>query len=278
MATRLLHALLASLLTLAPLVLGACNSLSGDRPTTETARLRRILDSGELRVGISADLPPLSMKDKQGHIIGFEADLIRALAHSMGLEVRFVERAFPDLLDALQGDDVDVVIAGMTITPERNARVAFAGPYFISGTSILTRDEEIAEVGDPTLLDDSSRTFAALGGSTSAQFVRDILPNAKLVTTPDYETAVQMVIDGDADALIADYLTCRLAVWRHEGEGLTALMTPFTVEPLGIALPPDAPLLLNLVENYLNTLESTGLLNQFKARWLADGSWLSQLP
>jgi polar amino acid transport system substrate-binding protein len=54
------------------------------------------------------------------------------------------------------------------------------------------------------------------------------------------------------------------------------MRTPFTIEPLGIALPPDAPLLLNLVSNYLNTLEDTGLLGQFKAKWLADGSWMSE--
>jgi polar amino acid transport system substrate-binding protein len=60
--------------------------------------------------------------------------------------------------------------------------------------------------------------------------------------------------------------------------GLKALATPFTIEPLGIALPPDDPLLVNLVTNYLNTLERTGLLTRFKARWFSDGSWVSELP
>jgi len=48
--------------------------------------------------------------------------------------------------------------------------------------------------------------------------------------------------------------------------------------PFGIAVAPDAPLLLNLVENYLETLDTTGLLATFKAHWLADGSWLKELP
>ena len=69
-----------------------------------------------------------------------------------------------------------------------------------------------------------------------------------------------------------------LAVWRNPDAGLSAMTNPLTVEPLGIALPAGAPLLLNLVSNYLNTLESTGLLTQFKARWLSEGSWLSELP
>jgi ABC-type amino acid transport substrate-binding protein len=53
---------------------------------------------------------------------------------------------------------------------------------------------------------------------------------------------------------------------------------PFTTEPLGIALPPDDPLLLNLVTNYLNTLENTGELAQLKARWLSNGEWVAELP
>jgi len=98
------------------------------------------------------------------------------------------------------------------------------------------------------------------------------------VKTPDYETAVQMLIDGQVDALLADHLICSLEAWRRPDAGLIALATPFTVEPLGIAIPPDAPLLLNLVENYLDTLDHTGLLAGFKAKWLADGSWMEQLP
>lgn len=55
-------------------------------------------------------------------------------------------------------------------------------------------------------------------------------------------------------------------------------MTPFTVEPLGIALPAGDPLFVNLVENYLTTLENTGMLTQFKAKWFSYGSWVSELP
>jgi ABC-type amino acid transport substrate-binding protein len=69
-----------------------------------------------------------------------------------------------------------------------------------------------------------------------------------------------------------------LAVWRNPEVHLDALMTDFTLEPLGIALPADAPLLINLVQNYLDALEYTGRLSQFKGNWLADGDWVDELP
>jgi polar amino acid transport system substrate-binding protein len=241
-------------------------------------RLPAILERGELRVGISGDLPPLNMKNKAGDIIGLEVDIVAALAHAMGLEVRMVETPFPDLISTLLDGDVDLVISGMTMTPERNARMAFVGPYFISGTSVLTKNDEIAEEQEPSNLNVDGRKFAALAGSTSALFVEEVLPKTTLVETENYDDAVQMVIKGEIDGLVADFQVCVLATWRHPEAGLMAIRTPFTVEPLGIGLPPDAPLLLNLVSNYLNTLEDTGLLAQLKAKWLSDGSWLSELP
>ena len=103
-------------------------------------------------------------------------------------------------------------------------------------------------------------------------------PKAKLVATVDYDEAVQMVLDDEVDALIADYPICALSVLRFPDAGLSTLITPFTIEPLGIALPADDPLFVNLVENYLSTIEGTGILIQLKAKWFADASWISQLP
>lgn len=262
------------------LAASGCQSLGGAAApaAAKSSRLSQILESGALRVGISADLPPLSMKDKEGEFIGFEVDLALALAEGMGLDAKFVQKPFADLIPALEDGEVDIVLAGLTITPERNARVAFAGPYFISGTSIVAKQDTIASIDRLETLDVEGRRYAALEDSTSATFVERSLPNATLTTVSKYEEGVQKVLAGEVDALVADHLACSMAVWSNPDAGLAALGRPFTLEPLGIALPADSPLLLNLVENYLNTLEATGLLARFKARWLADGSWLAELP
>ncbi len=269
-----LHALLA-------LALAACASptTGGSRHASAApTRLQDILDRGELRIGMTGDQPPLNMTNKNGEIIGLEVDLMNALTQSMGMNANFIIKPFADLLPALERGEVDLVISGMTITPERNARFAFAGPYFISGKSVLTKSETIANVDSATQLDDPSRTYAALAGSTSEAFVRGVLPKSKLVSTRDYRSAVQMVLDDEVEAMVADFPICHLAVLQHPEAGLSTLIQPFTIEPLGIALPADDPLLVNLIENYLNTLENTGILTQFKAKWFSDGSWISELP
>ncbi|MBW2418115.1 MAG: transporter substrate-binding domain-containing protein [Deltaproteobacteria bacterium] len=277
--TRPLRSLLLGLLALAlALALPAAFAAEAGAGSASKDRLALILESGELRVGLSGDQAPFNMKNKQGELIGMEVDLVNALAEAMGLRAILVAMPFAELLPALEKGKLDMVISNMTITPERNARVPFAGPYFISGKSVLTKSETIANVENTAALDDPKHRFAALAGSTSEKFVKEMLPNSILVPTKDSAVGVQMVIDDEVDALVADFPTCAVAVARHPEAGLSALMSPLTVEPLGIALPPNSPLLVNLVENYLETLEYTGLLMRFKARWLSDTSWISELP
>ncbi len=275
---RLLHLFLPILLVLSQLACQSSPAGSGGHASAAPMRLQRILASGELRVGLSGNQPPLNMTNKNGEIIGLEVDLMKALAQSMGLTTRFVVKPFADLIPAIENGEVDVVISGMTITPERNARVAFVGPYFISGKSVLTKSAKIASADSATLLNHADRRYAVLSGSTSEAFVEQVLPKAVSVPAKDYDAAVQMVLDDQVDAMIADFPICQLSILRHPEAGLSTLMTPFTIEPLGIALPADDPLLINLIENYLNTLENTGLLIQFKAKWFSDGSWISELP
>jgi polar amino acid transport system substrate-binding protein len=55
-------------------------------------------------------------------------------------------------------------------------------------------------------------------------------------------------------------------------------MTPLTIEPIGIALPADDPLLINLVQNYVTALQLTPAMETLRSKWFDDGSWLAQLP
>ncbi len=271
---RITQVLLATLILLSPL---GCQLPAQGGSAAEPGTLASILSRGVLRAGLSGDQPPLNMTTKDGQVIGLEVDLMLALAESMGVEVEFVPMPFAALLPALEAGQVDLVISGMAMTAERNARVAFAGPYFVSGKSVLTKLESLARVETPAQLDDPARTYAALAGSTSEIFVRNLMPNAKLVTAPNYEAAVGMVVSGEVDAMVGDYPVCAHEVRMRPDAGLVALATPFTVEPLGIALPAGDPLFVNLVQNYLTTLRETGLLIRYKVKWFADADYLTEL-
>ncbi|MBY0401397.1 transporter substrate-binding domain-containing protein [Myxococcota bacterium] len=248
----------------------------GDAADVDDA-VHRIVESGRLRVGLSGAQPPLNMRDREGDLIGLDVDLAIALADAMDLELELIERPFAELLDGLQAGDFDLVISNMTITPARNAVAAFAGPYLISGATLLTRKELAATFESDAAIDSAERTFGVRSGSTSEGLVREAFPKAKVVAVDDLATLLPRVRSGELDGLFSDLPWVRFVLARNPDSGLAEVGTPFTTEPIGIALDPGSPLLANLVQNYLNTLEYTGLLLQMKTYWLSEGKWTSQV-
>ena len=240
--------------------------------------LNKILKSGELRVGTSGSQPPFTMKSKDGQLMGYEVELAKLLTDAMNIKLKFVEKPFSELLEALEKGEIDVIMSGMTITPERNLKATFAGPYIVSGKSILAKSQRLTSLDEMGEINRSTITVVALDGSTSQRFVELLAPEVKLVATKDYETAVNIVMKDEADIMVADYPICVLSILRHPDAGLATLKTPLTIEPIGIALPPNAFQLHNLVENYLNGLQLGGVLQNLEAKWFQDSSWLIRLP
>jgi polar amino acid transport system substrate-binding protein len=239
--------------------------------------LDRILAKKELVVGTAADMPPLNMTTKEGQIIGLEIDMARLFAGGMDVKLTVKPIKFSDLLSALESGQVDMVISGMTILPERNLKVAFVGPYFASGKSILTKKANAEALNDSTKINNPDKVLVTLKGSTSQLFVERVFPKAKLVLTDDYDQAVAMVRDDKAQAMVADFPFCQVSVFRYPDSELATLKNPISYEPLGIALPAGDPLLVNLVQNMVSTLEKSGEMEMLLQKWFKDASWVKSL-
>jgi polar amino acid transport system substrate-binding protein len=265
-------------LVIATLVAGAFHlAVAADTPRIAPV-LDRILAKKELVVGTAADMPPLNMTLKDGKIVGMEMDLARIIAGTLEVKLTLKPIHFSDLIPALEAGEIDLVMSGMTITPARNLKVAFVGPYFASGKSILTTEANAPSLQTAEQMNKPDVVLAALKGSTSQLFVERLLPNAKLVLTDGYDQAVTMVLEGKAQAMVADYPICTVSVYRYRDKGLTTLKKPLSYEPIGIALPPNDPLLVNLVQNFLTSMINNGELEVIRQRWFNDASWVSQLP
>ncbi len=245
--------------------------------TSPSPVLDRIQQRGELVVGTAAGMPPLNMTTKAGEIVGLDADLARYLADAMAVKLRLAPMAFEDLLPSLEAGKVDMVISGMTMTAYRNRRVAFVGPYLISGKGLLTRQATLADIETPDAIDLAEIRLTALAGSTSADFVRTAAPRAQFLPARDYDAAVEMVIDGRVDAMVADQPICLISVARYPDQGLLAIIAPLTYEPIGIALPPNDLLFINLVGNFLTGVHDSGTLERLKDQWFQTGDWWEQM-
>ena len=261
-------------LALALAVLSACASSSGTFVLSSPSPiLDRIQQRDELVVGTVGGMPPFNMTTKDGKIIGFEADLARYLADSMGVKLTFKTMPFSELLPALEKGRVDMVLSSVTITVKRNAKFAFVGPYYVSGKGILTNLATLANISNPNEIDSSEFKIAALEGSTSQEFVEEVLSKAVLVKTKGYDEAVNMVLKGEVTAMLADHPICVVSVLRYPDSELFTIVSPFTYEPIGAVLPAIDPLFVNLVDNFFNTLESSGALDNLEDYWFQKGDW-----
>ena len=235
-----------------------------------------ILKKGELVVGISGDQPPLNATAKDGKIIGLDADIAQAIAMSMSVKIRFAKMPFAELLPALQAGKVDMIVSGMTMTPDRNLKVAFIGPYLISGKGILTKFKSL-ELLKKDGVNSEKFKVATLKGSTSQFVVEKAAPKAKLTLAASYDEALNMLFQDKVDAVIADYPYCAYVVARYPDKGLAVGESKLSFEPLGIAVREDA-LLLNGLENFIRMLAASGDLGALQDRWFKNAAWIKQLP
>ena len=261
--------LLGGLLALAAAL--PLNAMAGDT-------LQRVVDFKVLKVGMSGNQPPLTMANREGGLMGFDVDLAKALADAMKVKLEIVAMPFGELMTALEADKIDMVMSGLSITPERTEMVSFVGPYMMSGKSILTKNSTLAEIEASKDFNRKELKLVALSNSTSASFVKLVAPDAQLTEIGSYDEGVAMVIDGKADAMVADMPVCVLSVLRYPEAGLATLERPLTVEPVGIAVSKDDQQFFNLVDNYLEAYEKTGILTQLRKKWFEDSSWVAALP
>lgn len=240
--------------------------------------IEKILAKKELVVGTTGDFPPYSATTKSGELIGMDIDLTRLMADAIGVKQVIKQMPFGELIGALERGEVDIIAAGMSITPARNLKAAFVGPYSISGKSIVSKESFVSDLSNAEQLDKAEYLIVAVEGSTSEKAARALWDSAEIKTVKNFDDALKLVLEGKATGLIADYPYCAVTAYRFQDKGISVPKEPFTFEPIGFAVHKDASHFVNWLENYLLTLDGNGLLESLEERWFNELSWISSLP
>jgi polar amino acid transport system substrate-binding protein len=162
------------------------------------ASLQSVIMRGELRVGVTL-AAPWAIREEDGEFRGFEIDVARRLAADMGVEVVFLRFDFADLIRALEAGEIDLIAAGLTITPERALHVNFSQPYATGGIGIATNLAATADVARLEDLNDPEFTIAVLDRSVAVELARRVLPMARLETFATEDAAAAALIAGEVD-------------------------------------------------------------------------------
>ncbi len=104
-----------------------------------------------------------------------------------------------------------------------------------------------------------------------------LIPKATLVTADSYNQAIALLVDKKAQALVADYPICQVAVARYPDKNFLTLERPLSYERIGIPLPATDVLFWNTVQNLIGTLARGGQLERIERKWFGDTGWLKDL-
>jgi polar amino acid transport system substrate-binding protein len=149
--------------------------------------------------------------------MGFEVDVANKLASDMRVRAEIVVYEFGELIPALESGEIDIIAAGLAITPERALHVNFSQPYATSGIGLATNSARTANVQRFEELDSETYKIAAVENSAAAELARRLLPEAELVLFASTEAASAALIDGDADAYLEDEPVPTFLALEHEG-------------------------------------------------------------
>jgi len=161
--------------------------------------LEKVKAAGVITVGNSPDYPPFESIGDKGERVGFDIDLLNAIAKKMGVEIKWVTMDFSAIVTAVQSGQVDMGMSGFSMDPERAKQVTFSDSYIASGQVIVTHNDSTIK----SVEDLKGKKIAVQLGTTGEQQA-DKIEGAEVVKPESYNIAFMMLRNKAADAVIAD--------------------------------------------------------------------------
>lgn len=183
-------------LSLVPAMLMGC----GKKEASTGSDLDYIKQKGTLVVGIT-DFAPMDYQDADGSWIGFDADLAKAFAESLGVEVQFQTIEWDNKVMELDGKTIDVVWNGMTLTDEVLNAMECTDPYLVNAQVVVMKSDKVADYADVDAMKDLAVAVES-GSAGDETATNNGFTNVTKVTAQ--ADALMEVASGTADACIID--------------------------------------------------------------------------
>jgi len=222
-----------------------------------------------VRAGIAPIYPPLAY-EKDGKLKGIEVDFADELDDDLGTEVKMVQLQWDELIPALQAGRIDVIMSGMSVTPERERLVSFADPYLQVGQMALIRRADYLQLYEEGRMSSPKSRVGFLKNTTSELFARENLPQAQLTGYATVDDGIAALRASQIDYFVMD----APGVWRITGglqtpdPDLKGLYTPLTKEYLAWAVRKDDTVLRDRLNAVLAKWKANGELEEILDEWI----------
>ncbi len=263
--------LAAAGLSVAALALTACGGSSASTAssvassaasTSAAAGELTTVEAGKLTMATNATFPPYEMTTDSGDIEGIDVDTAKAIAEKLGLELQIDDMDFDAALLSVQQGKADIAMAGITVTDERKAVMAFSDSYATGIQSIIV--PEGSDIASPDDL--AGKKIGTQRGTTGYIYCTDDFGEDSVVAYDNGLTAVQALNNGQVDAVVIDNAPAKEYVAANPG--LKVLETSYAEEDYAIGMSKDNTALVEAVNAALEELKADGTLQSIVDKYI----------
>ncbi|MFW6249926.1 MAG: basic amino acid ABC transporter substrate-binding protein [Alkalispirochaetaceae bacterium] len=224
-------------------------------------------DDGVITVGTDATWPPMEFVNEDQELVGFDIDLMNAIADAAGFEVEFQNTAWDGIFAGLASGDYDAVISSVTITEERQETMDFSEPYLNAGQVLVVPADGPEGVTD-LASEMSDATLGAQIGTTGAILVQEA--GLELRTYDEIGLAIEDLANGRIDGVVADTPIAADYALQNENysDSLKIGSEAFTEELYGVAVNKGNDEVLSMINEGLEIVREDGTIEDLEEKWL----------
>ena len=237
------------------------SSAASSTAASGAAELTTVM-AGKLTMATNATFPPYEMTTDSGDIEGIDVDTAKAIAEKLGLELQIDDMDFDAALLSVQQGKADIAMAGITVTDERKAVMAFSDSYATGIQSIIVPED--SGIASPDDL--AGKKIGTQRGTTGYIYCTDDFGEDSVVAYDSGLTAVQALNNGQVDAVVIDNAPAKEYVAANPG--LKVLETSYAEEDYAIGMNKDNTALVEAVNAALEELKADGTLQSIVDKYI----------
>ena len=240
--------------------------------TSSASTFDQVLKSRTLNIGVSL-FEPWVIANEKGDLDGYEIQIAKQLAKDLGVKPVFKVVEWKNLIAELENKDIDIIISGMAITPERALRINFSNPYSSTGISVAACIAQTKNMDSLDELNEPNIIIGAVSSTVSEELAQRYFNKAKLKTFSKSEDAVDAVLTGKIHALVESAPVPKFLAMKHPKFVDAPLSTPLLSYKTGMAVNKGEQEFLNYLNAWITARDAEGWLPAKYKYWFESLDW-----
>lgn len=245
-------------------------------PLAQADAMDDILERGTLRIGI-AEFVPWAMQGKNGGHVGHDVDLGVKIARDMGVRAEFSVYEWKDIISALEAGEVDLIAAGIVITPQRALRITFTEPVALSGAGMATNTHMTRDIENLQQLNDPDIVIATVTDTFSEGVARSLFDKAEIHSHGDKDDAEKEILEGRAHAYISSLPAVQFLAMNNSDAIDLPLSDPLVGWAEALAVRKGEQEFLNFLNAWLTAHKADRWLDVTREYWFESLDWMKDV-